>query len=99
MSGGCLQDRGELEPQRRGTKRRPEDRPRNHTEAKAELPAKRNRAALKRAEGPLMIHSFNKYFLSTYPHARHCAKAEDLTLRKTGKVPVPLVLTVLWGRQ
>lgn len=33
---------------------------------KAELPAKRNRAALKRAEGPLMIHSFNKYFLSTY---------------------------------
>lgn len=33
---------------------------------KAGLPAKRNGAALRRVEGPLMICSFNKYLLSTY---------------------------------
>lgn len=33
---------------------------------KAGLPAKRNGAAPRKAEGPVMIRSFNKYLLSTY---------------------------------
>lgn len=39
---------------------------------KAGLPAKRNGAALRRAEGPLMIRSFNNYLLSTYYMLVHC---------------------------
>lgn len=68
---------------------------RNHTE----LPAKRDRAALRRGEDPLTIHSFNKYLLVTYYIPGMVLEARGYNTEKDGQGPCSQGADILMGRQ
>lgn len=72
--------------QHKQAQRRPEEGLRSHTEAKSRTSSQENRAALRSAEVPLMIHSFDKYLLTTYYMPYIILDTRHTTLRKARSV-------------
>lgn len=69
------------------------------TEATSRASCQEEQGSSQESRGPINDSFIQQIFSEHLPHARHCANAEDTTLRKTDKVPVPKALTFLWGRQ